>query len=213
MKAITESRSFWRARLRTKEFVPVKVKERLLFGGDQRLLKGVGISTFIANRACGVIGAANVLAYQKAEGITYTLSDYHKKALALLSAIRPTLAGVPTIGYLKWGLKRYAATKGLRLVSSSLSSFFVPYVNRERYVGFIRRSLERNRPVLMVTWASTRVPILRNHWVTITEIASRDGEVVLTVSSWGEAYEVNLWDWLDQYSVYKGVLTFEYQSM
>lgn len=177
------------------------------FGGRQEWLFNYGATTsFISDRACGVVAAANIITYlANSDKSLSELSQGEGKVgyililKELLKYMKPMPYGIPTLKALERGVIAYARARGIELISRKESW---PFTKRLRS-SFIKRGLLLNTPVLLLTW-SGKEKELHNHWVTVTGIRNQYRKSYLTVSNWGEKKEYSS----SENSIYKGAIYF-----
>lgn len=193
-----------------RNFVPI---EGSYYGGYQNWLFTQNLDTkFFANRSCGVVAAANV---------SYHLSKYHNKTLydykdtrlisftkhikEISKFICPKVYGIPAIHTMKGGFIEFAQSKNV-----SVEGFKINLKrDKEKIITDIKTILEKNYPILMISWNSKN-PSLRYHWVTITAYyKSKKGDNLIITSNWGKKQIYNLDCWLDEKIIYKGILYFK----
>lgn len=179
-------------------------------GGRQSWLYEKGrLSKWTANRSCGLAALANVslylsrsredcrhlYPYEQAdeENFTEVMRQIHRY-------LKPTPAGVFHIGMLSKGFRRYAAHAGVHLHENKANWRWT----RENVSEYIKGGLLYDSPVLMLTW-NTRVRELQNHWVIITGIEADNGNIRIVTSNWGYKRVYSLDDWMNAYSLYRGL--------
>lgn len=74
--------------------------------------------------------------------------------------------------------------------------------------NYIRAGLNSDCPVLMITWNTSAIEDLRNHWVTITNYFTSSGTRYITTSNWGYRRNYNLDIWFNTGTAYQGVQYF-----
>lgn len=167
---------------------------------------------FWADRSCGLVAAGNI-AHYLTENHNKKLYNYNELNIRNFSIflndlskyIKPRVYGIPTLYHMKRGLLSFAKSKGVNLkaetVSMRSSNSFI--------ISFIKRALERDYPVMMLTW-NTKQLHLKYHWVTITGyFKDNKGVNFVTTSNWGRREVFNLDRWLEEKSFYKGLIYFK----
>ncbi|MGO1368333.1 hypothetical protein [Senegalia sp. (in: firmicutes)] len=165
-----------------KTFIPIYEGEKIYYGSHQRWLE----NEFYIKRGCGLASAANILYYMskniKACESLYEKEDISKEKFKefmneLLTFIKPSFFGIPTIYSLSRGVISYAKSKGIRLKAN-----YKP-LNLESN-EFIIKGLESNSPIAMLQY-------YRNtghnfHWQTITGYyIDENNEEYIETSNWG----------------------------
>lgn len=163
------------------------------------------ISKFWSDRSCGVIAACNTLYYMlEPETPSISKEDFIQRALVLYKFITPRVYGIPTVGVMRRGVERYAKTKKLHITSNSL-------VNPKELIetiDYIKNGLKKNAPIMMLTW-NTKMHNLRYHWVTVTGYyMTRGNKHYVTISNYGKKEMVSINEWVEEKSIYKGLLYF-----
>lgn len=180
------------------------------YGGRQAWLTEKGqLSRWTANRACGLAALGNVSLYLSRtrpecralypfdrpdeENFTTVMKRIHR-------FIRPTPVGVFHVGMLSRGFQKYARHVGVHLHENKADWRW----SRENVSEYIKSGLLYGSPVLMLTW-NTRVQELKNHWVVITGIEAKNGTIRIVTSNWGYKKMYNLDEWINAYSLYRGL--------
>lgn len=187
-----------------RDFVTI---DRRYYGGDQDWLsEEKQISKFWSDRACGVIAACNIFYYMsKPAEAEITKKDFVDQAVLLYKFITPRVYGIPTVGVMKRGVRRYAKTQGMDVISYSL----VKPKDLMETTEFIKGGLTKNSPILMLTW-NTKLPNLIYHWVTITGYyMESNNKHYITISNYGIRETISLDQWVQEKSIYKGLLYFQ----
>lgn len=130
--------------------------------------------------------------------------------------------GVWPLGRFARGTERFARSRGVSLGRRQISSRH----SMEELTAFIRDSLKRDCPVAMLIgrnpryereiverpggtcWAQTHFSM---HWVVITALAKRDGNVMVKVSTWGGYSWLDLEAWHRAGGIMPGLVTFIWQ--
>jgi len=193
-------------------FVPVTDKGIVYYGGHQGWLMNEEISKFWADRSCGVTSAANTLYYmaKNTEGksnlypySTITRLDFSKFQRELYDCISPSICGIPFVEAMISRIEKYAKKKDVQLKANLMNLKW----NDISVGNYILQGLNKNRPVMLLTWNS-KTPSLTMHWVTVTRIYEDDTTKIVT-SNWGGKREYDLSYWINDSSVYKGVIYFD----
>lgn len=167
---------------------------------------------FWANRACGVVAAGN---------IAYYLTKHHNKKLynykdlsireftlflnQISKFIKPRIYGIPSISYMSENFKRFARSKDVILKANTIDMKLPNYI----IISFIKKALRENYPIMMLTW-NTKIKTLKYHWVTITGyFKDTYGNNFIITSNWGKRKIFKLDDWLNEMSIYKGLVYFK----
>lgn len=188
--------------------------ENKYYGGNQEWLNSHNFTTkFWADRACGVVAAANILAYKADNLNIYSLypyktrckEDFTKHINDVYMFINPALYGVPTVGNMTKGFLRFGEARGVKFEPV----YFKDKWTLENIANYIKAGLRENNPIMLLTW-NTQIKELRNHWVTITRFyRTRDGMSYILTSNWGRMKTYSLDKWFYKYSLYKGVIYFK----
>lgn len=127
--------------------------------------------------------------------------------------------GVWPMGRLLRGVERFARASGVSLKGLKLHS----WCSMERLTGFIQTSLERDCPVAMLigrkpryergmvtrpdghNWEQTHFAM---HWVVVTELAEREGMVMVKALTWGGYTWLNLEEWHKAGGLVPGLVSF-----
>lgn len=195
-----------------KEFVKIDNK---YYGGSQYwLYKGKYISKFRSNRSCGAVVASNVFHHMAKDNKKIKLvgdpSNLSKKefleyTMLVYKFIKPRFYGIPTVNLMKKRLERFTESIKLEIKFHQL----INPSNKLKTINFIKKAMKKNIPIMMLT-LNTKTENLKYHWVTITgyyKIAS--GENFIVTSNWGKKEVFSLDKWLNNKSLYKGLLYFE----
>lgn len=184
------------------EFVKI---DNVYYGGNQTWLSLENhISIFQSDRSCGVIAATNTFLYMIRDNKSINISkkSFLEQALDIYKYITPRFYGIPTISTMARGLKGYYRSINLEIKTSQLIN---PSKTLET-IQFIKKALANNSPILMITW-NTKIPNLKNHWVTITGYYRTTlGEHFVVTSNWGRKEVFSLDNWIKDKSLYKGML-------
>lgn len=187
--------------------------DNLYYGGHQDWLSTQNLSTkFWADRSCGVVAAANVayhMSYSRNLSELYkypskSIKDFSNHINDIYKFINPAYYGVPTLGEMSRGFRKFAYSRGVIVKPSKIDLIW----SLSNVVSYIKRGLSENNPVMMLTW-NTRIKHLKNHWVTITGyIQTKSNKHYIVTSNWGSMEVFSLDDWFKDYSIYKGVIYF-----
>lgn len=190
----------------------VKV-DNIHYGGYQGWLSSEGfVSKFWSNRSCGVIAASNTLFYMARNNphnknknpSIISKENYLDLALYLYKFIKPRVFGIPTVATMIRGLKSYG-----EVMNIGITPFLL--VNPKSIRGtaeYIKHGLRRNFPIMLVTWNS-KIKNMEYHWITITGYyVTKSGEHFIVTSNWGRQEIFSLDKWVEEKSVYKGLLYF-----
>jgi len=195
-------------------FVPVSERENFYYGGNQAWLTREGVSKFYANRACGVTAAANTLCYMSAhiDGMRslyaapdLSLASFSAYQRELYRYIRPFAWGVPTLESAAAGIQAFAHGRGVKIAPMRL----VRPKTKGEAIDFIARALNRERPVMLLTWNDKVQKDLSYHWVTVASLSLKEGQEAFTASTWSTMRTYSLDKWLMGKSLYRGLLYFE----
>ncbi len=184
------------------------------YGGRQSWLSEYGqIKKPLADRSCGLAALANVCLYLSRTKIGYDALFPHPVPdqetftmvmLDIMQFVKPTIAGIVSLGMIGRGLQNYAKSKGVSLHLNN-ANWRWTQANVEQY---IKSGMVYQSPVLLITW-NTKIPDLNNHWVTITGIRKEDnGETTIITSNWGYKREYSLTEWVNRFSLYRGLYYF-----
>lgn len=191
-----------------KDFVEI---DNTYYGGDQAWLFNEGyISKFQANRSCGVVAASNVFHYMSKYNSKIKLNqDYGniskesflENTMLIYKFIRPRLYGIPTVGVMKRGLKKFGKS-----INGEIKTYeLINPSNTIETINFISKGIANNNPIMMITW-NTKIKNLNNHWVTITGYYKTiSGEHFVVTSNWGRKESFSIDKWLEHKSFYKGL--------
>ncbi|MDO4594042.1 MAG: hypothetical protein Q4B52_01570 [Tissierellia bacterium] len=185
--------------------------KRVGYGGYQKNLLKMGIKKFYADRSCVVTAFTNVFLYLFRWGEDFDVDEFNKYQYEFFNLIKPTIAGVPTAGFLKFKLRKLL--KKYKLKSHILVDTFLKKTSLKEKTEFIIEALEKDLPVILFNWQSKNISILKNHAVTITQIEGDKNDPIITVSSWSNKYKVKLRDLNDQFSLYKSMIYFEREDI
>lgn len=197
------------------EFVPVRLDgtNSYYYGGFQGWLTDEGVSSFYANRSCGVTAAANMMQYmsENISGMSnlYTRSNMYKSEFSkyqkdVYDYLSPAIWGIPGLNTLIDRVKDFASDQGVTLIENTASSIW----NETNVRNYIAEGLNNERPVLLITWNSV-IPDLEEHWVTVTRIYGSYGNTKMLTSNWGGKAEYDFSLWVSGSSLYKGVIYFD----
>ncbi len=215
--------------LENPDFVKISDGNSSYFGGTQSWFE----KKFFANGGCGVVAAANLLAYlalseEKYKALypkkTLEKSDFTEfmceigKFVRIRSFFGKPL-GVWGKGRFEKGVLSYAKSRGV-----SLSAIpFCGRMNFKNAADYIKNALSENLPVAMLIGLNKRLKSVKyeypngnarfhsfeRHWVTITELSEEDGRITLRVSSWGASAYIDLKDFVDGEKLYSALICFK----
>ncbi|MBN2259812.1 MAG: hypothetical protein JW702_04680 [Clostridiales bacterium] len=197
------------------EFVPVRLvgTNSYYYGGYQGWLTDEGVTSFYANRSCGVTAASNMMQYMsehvsgKLDLYTqptmykYDFSAYQKDVYNYLD---PAIWGIPGIDTMISRVKAFAVSEGVDLDEVTSSATW----NETNVRNYIASGLNSESPVLLITWDS-EISDLENHWVTVTKLYGSYGDTTMVTSNWAEKVEYDFSLWVSAGSMYCGVIYFE----
>jgi len=193
-------------------FVPVAAgSNQFWYGGWQGWLTDEGISQFFADRSCGVTAAANVFHYM-AHNVSGMSNLYRRNGTsrAQFSAFQrevydylsPAVWGIPTLSTMISRVENFASSQNVALTANRDSSAW----NATNVRNYIARGLNRERPVMLLTWNSP-IPDLSMHLVTITRIYDSGGSTKILTSNWGNQTEYDFTTWVNgATSLYRAVI-------
>ena len=208
------------------DFLKITDKNDAFYGGAQAWFS----DKFSVNGGCGVVSAANILAYLAASAEKYARL-YPRNSLSKqnFTAFMEELCGFVKIRNFfgqplgVWGEKRfekgvldYAKSRGVSLSETSFNG-------KTSASDFIKNALSENLPVAMLIGFNSRLKNVRyvypsgsalnysfeRHWVTITELSENNGNFTVKASSWGAAAEIDLADFIDGEKVYSALVYFK----
>ena len=212
--------------LENPDFLKITDKNDAFYGGAQAWFS----DKFSVNGGCGVVSAANILAYLAASDEKYARL-YPRNSLSKqnFTAFMEELCGFIKIRNFfgqplgVWGEKRfekgvldYAKSRGVSLSATSFNG-------KTSASDFVKNALSENLPVAMLIGFNSRLKNVRyvypsgsalnysfeRHWVTITELSENNGNFTVKVSSWGAAAEIDLADFIDGEKVYSALVYFK----
>lgn len=215
--------------LKNPDFLKITDKYATFYGGAQVWFS----DRFSVNGGCGVVSAANILAYLAASDEKYARL-YPQKSLSKqdFTAFMEELCAFVKIRNFfgqplgVWGKKRfekgvldYAKSRGVSLSAVQ----FRGKMTLENAADFIKNALSENLPAAMLIGFNGRLKNVRcefpnggtisgsfeRHWVTITELSENDGKITVKVSSWGAAAEIDLADFVDGEKIYSALVYFK----
>lgn len=204
------------------KFVPVVdvATGRAYYGGHQRWLLDEGVSKFYSDRSCGVTAITNMLVYlaqnspekvslignnvTNINSLSIKKSDYSAIQKSVYNRIMPAIWGVPTVNTITSRVQNYATIRGVTLKVVKYSKIW----SEGNVKAFIANALNKNRPVLLLTWNSV-IPDLKLHWVTVTRLYETETGTKMVTSNWGnmQTYDFNVW--VNGSSLHRGVVYFE----
>lgn len=181
------------------------------YGGQQSWLKSFMVKNqFWADRSCGVTAAANLIMYlSRSDDNLYQLyqgtskEDFVELMRELYPFLRPRVYGIPTLSKIKRGILSYAYSKGVRLRCEMESWVW----DVDEGSDFIIRMLEKNRPVLLLTWNAANREF-RNHWITVTGMSQINEDLEMTASNWGRRRSYSYKGWIKDKALLRGAISF-----
>ena len=211
--------------LKNADFIRITDENALFYGGAQSWVA----DGFSQNGGCGVVAAANILAYlalsdEKYFALypkkTFSKSDFTAFMTEIQDFVRiRNFFGKP-LGV--WGKRRfergvlsYAKSRGIELSAASAKC--------KGAADFIKSSLLEDKPVAMLIGLNKRLKKVRceypsggaifgsfeRHWVTITELIADGEKIMLKVSSWGAAAYIELSDFIEGEKLYSALISFK----
>ncbi len=212
--------------LKNPDFLKITDKNDAFFGGAQAWFS----DNFSVNGGCGVVAAANILAYlgEKNAALypqkSLSKQDFTAFMTELCAFVKiKNFFGQP-LGV--WGEKRfekgvlrYAKSRGVSLSAVR----FRGKKTLENTAEFIKTALAENLPVAILIGFNPRLKRVRcvypsgsafcgsfeKHWVTITELSENGGKITLKTSSWGAEAEIDLADFVDGEKIYSALVYFK----
>lgn len=207
------------------KFVPVVdvATGRTYYGGHQRWLLDEGVSKFYSDRSCGVTAITNMLVYlaqnrpekvrlfgknhnieTDANAQRIKKSDYSALQKSVYNRILPAIWGVPTVTTITFRVQKFALERGVTLKVFKYSKVWT----EENVKAFIASGLNKNCPVLLLTWNSV-IPDLKLHWITVTRLYETETGTKMVTSNWGNMQTYDFNTWVNGSSLYRGVVYFE----
>lgn len=117
--------------------------------------------------------------------------------------LRPAIWGLPIASTLIKRALAFARDRGVELEVRR------PDFWREDDIrDFIAQALNRNRPVMLLTWYSSQRD-LRMHWVTVTRLYDQGQRTMMVTSNWGQMKTYDFSVWVNEFSIYKDLVCFE----
>lgn len=215
--------------LQNPDFLKITDKNDEFYGGAQAWFS----DKFSINGGCGVVSAANILAYLASSDEKYA-PLYPRNSLSKqdFTAFMEELCGFVKIRNFfgqplgVWGKKRfengvldYAKSRSVELSAVNFSG----KMTLEKSADFIKNALSENLPVAMLIGFNSRLKNVRyvypsgsalnysfeRHWVTITELSENDGKFTVKVSSWGAFAFIDLADFIGGEKIYSALVYFK----
>ena len=212
--------------LQNPDFLIITDKNDAFYGGTQAWFS----DKFSVNGGCGVVSAANILAYLGEKNAAL----YPQKSLSKqdFTAFMTELCAFVKIRNFfgqplgVWGKKRfekgvldYAKSRDVELSAAAFNG----KMTLEKAADFIKNALSENLPVAMLIGFNNRLKNVRyvypsgsafsgsfeKHWVTITELSENGGKFTVKVSSWGAAAEIDLADFIGGEKIYSALVYFK----
>lgn len=215
--------------LENPDFLKITDKNGAFYGGAQAWFS----DRFSVNGGCGVVCAANILAYLAASDEKYArLYPQNSLSKQDFTAFMEELCAFVKIRNFfgqplgVWGEKRfekgvlgYAKSRDVELSAVAFNG----KMTLENAANFIKNALSENLPVAMLIGFNGRLKNVRcefpsggtisgsfeRHWVTITELSESDGKITVKVSSWGAFAFVDLADFVDGEKIYSTLVYFK----
>lgn len=151
------------------------------------------------NTGCGPIALMNMYAYYKGEKLD------KEKLIELEESVLSYLKG-PVIAPFQFimGAKKLFREEGMEIKHDTVISFSINSMSFIRLQNFIKKYIDLGHPLAMLVGPinpfkkeqNLELHDFRNHWVLITEYNFKEDEKLVSVSSWGEKYILNLTDLL-----------------
>lgn len=215
--------------LQNPDFLKITDKNDAFYGGAQAWFS----DKFSVSGGCGVVSAANILAYLAASDEKYA-QLYPRNSLSKqdFAAFMEELCGFVKIRNFfgqplgVWGKKRFEKGVLLYAKSRGVSLSAVRFRRKktlENTAEFIKTALAENLPVAILIGFNPRLKSVRcvypsgsafsgsfeKHWVTITELSENGGKFTVKVSSWGAAAEIDLADFIGGEKIYSALVYFK----
>lgn len=181
------------------------------FGGDQAWLKNFFSKEYLSKKACGLVAFSQSLYYlsktRKDYSLIYPYSEFDKRTftsfmLQISTWLKPSIIGIPSLFFLKRGVRTYLKRINSDLKSQELKNF----KDRKKAEDFIEEALDKNCPVIFIGWFNKN-PLFNFHWTTITAIIKDDNKCQLEISSWGNKYKLDIEELLNTRG-YKALIYF-----
>ncbi len=188
-----------------------RVGDKWIGGRQQWLTEREGQLPWLAQRACGITALANTSLYLSKTKEEYSFLypyqgideiSFMQVMEDLMEFVKPTRFGIPSLRMLEKGFMDYAQSMEIDL--TPVKHGFLR--DEKKTLRWIEEGLERNIPVLLLTWFHTN-PELRFHWITVIGI-EYEKEPTLITSNWGYIKKYTLNEWLSAFSLYRGMLYF-----
>lgn len=158
---------------------------------------------------CAPVAAANILAYLagKEDGFSalypylYTKNDFRNMMDDVWEFVTPGPAGFWWAGDFSQGIQRYARQRGIDLESVILNGHCASKTDLEKVVSYISAGLARDCPIALNVHFNTKLTAggqsFSLHWMVITALmdqrdAEGNGSIIVSISSWGNKYELDL---------------------
>ncbi len=215
--------------LENPDFLKITDKNGAFYGGAQAWFS----DRFSVNGGCGVVCAANILAYLAASDEKYArLYPQNSLSKQDFTAFMEELCAFVKIRNFfgkplgVWGEKRfekgvlgYAKSRSVELSAVAFNG----KMTLENAANFIKNALSENLPVAMLIGFNSRLKNVRyvypsgnalnysfeRHWVTITELSENDGKFTVKVSSWGAFAFIDLADFIEGEKIYSALVHFK----
>lgn len=212
--------------LKNADFIRITDENAGFFGGAQGWLA----DKFSQNGGCGVVAAANILAYlalsdEKYSALypqkTFTKSDFTAFMTELCGYVKiRNFFGKP-LGV--WGKRRFERGAARYAKSRGVELSAVSFTRKTSAAEYIKSALLENRPVAMLIGLNGRLKKVRceypsggaffgnfeRHWVTITELIEDGEKITLKASSWGAGAYIDLSDFIKGEKIYCALTSFK----
>lgn len=168
----------------------IPLVEGRFYGGNQAWFP----RTTERGDGCGVMAAANLYYYYRfPQGSSPSVPEYMQTARQLYTALRPLHLWNPASPVNSWGLPFFRRT--LRRMQEYffrkgvIGRFVIHKGSKASAAGFIRESLGKGHPPILLLMGDPRKSPYNNHYLLVTGI---DEEDTLIVSTWGQRQELPL---------------------
>lgn len=191
------------------EFVPVIDQNKVYYGGFQDSLKHKGVAKFYRDRSCVVTAFTNCYLYMYRPGEKFSIEEFNDYQYRLYKILRPKVYGIPSGKVLDFKLNKLRKDYYMKLKPHYMRETILERKSLKEKANFIKEALAKDCPLILFNRASPSISLMRHHGVTVTEIEEKDGDYILTVSSWGRVYKLSLEKFSKQFRTYTGFLYFE----
>lgn len=189
-----------------------KIEDKWIGGRQQWLFDFGDEPKWIADRACGIAGLANLSLYLSRQSDEFqdlfpypdvTKETFTQVMKDIMDCVKPTRMGIPSLRMLEKGFLEYANSMEISLTPVRKS-----FLRNEKTVEEeLLAALKNDTPVLLLTW-NHKMKELRLHWVTVIGLEEEHGETVMVTSNWGYIKKYKLKEWIESFSFYRGLLYF-----